>query len=322
MRQSNTGVALASRSLSLARTERWVRLRRGLRRRGVNQGLLFVAPALLLYAAFVIYPVVETWRLSVMQWDGIQPQRFVGLANYVTLFTNDPIFLLGVRNNLYWMAFSIPLQLVFGLALALLLNQGLAARAFYRGVFFSPVTISTAVIAVVWGTILGPQGGTFNNLLTALGLGSLTRAWLGDPGIALFAAIGVNVWRFIGYSMVLYLAGMQSIPLEYYEAARVDGASVWQQVRHVTLPLLTPTTVTLTILGVIRTMREFDLVYVLTKGGPAHQSELVSLHIFNQGFLFSKLGYGSAVAVVLLIATIILTVIQLRLYDRYGKIYG
>jgi raffinose/stachyose/melibiose transport system permease protein len=296
-------------------------LRVRLRRIGINDGMFFVLPAFLVYAGFVVYPIVETLRLSVFKWDGVHDQKFVGFANYVKMFTNDDIFLIGVRNTLYWMVVSVPLQLVLGLSLALLLNQQLKGRTFYRSVFFSPATISIAVIAAVWGRILGPPNlGTFNEILALIGLGHFAHGWLGDVNTSIFAAIIVNTWRFVGFTMVLYLAALQSIPLEYYEASRVDGANVWAQIRYVTIPLLMPMTVTLTMLGVIRTMREFELLFVLTRGGPAHQSELVSLHIYNQAFLFAKFGYASSIAVVLMIATIILTIIQLRLYNAYGRI--
>lgn len=296
-------------------------LRVRLRRIGINDGMFFVLPAFLVYAGFVVYPIVETLRLSVFKWDGVHDQKFVGFANYVKMFTNDDIFWIGVRNTLYWMVVSVPLQLVLGLSLALLLNQQLKGRTFYRSVFFSPATISIAVIAAVWGRILGPPNlGTFNEILALIGLGHFAHGWLGDVNTSIFAAIIVNTWRFVGFTMVLYLAALQSIPLEYYEASRVDGANVWAQIRYVTIPLLMPMTVTLTMLGVIRTMREFELLFVLTRGGPAHQSELVSLHIYNQAFLFAKFGYASSIAVVLMIATIILTIIQLRLYNAYGRI--
>ena len=296
-------------------------LRVRLRRIGINDGMFFVLPAFLVYAGFVVYPIVETLRLSVFKWDGVHDQKFVAFANYVKMFTNDDIFWIGVRNTLYWMVVSVPLQLVLGLILALLLNQQLKGRTFYRSVFFSPATISIAVIAAVWGRILGPPNlGTFNEILALIGLGHFAHGWLGDVNTSIFAAIIVNTWRFVGFTMVLYLAALQSIPLEYYEASRVDGANVWAQIRYVTIPLLMPMTVTLTMLGVIRTMREFELLFVLTRGGPAHQSELVSLHIYNQAFLFAKFGYASSIAVVLMIATIILTIIQLRLYTAYGRI--
>ena len=296
-------------------------LRVRLRRIGINDGMFFVLPAFLVYAGFVVYPIVETLRLSVFKWDGVHDQKFVGFANYVKMFTNDDIFWIGVRNTLYWMVVSVPLQLVLGLSLALLLNQQLKGRTFYRSVFFSPATISIAVIAAVWGRILGPPNlGTFNEILALIGLGHFAHGWLGDVNTSIFAAIIVNTWRFVGFTMVLYLAALQSIPLEYYEASRVDGANVWAQIRYVTIPLLMPMTVTVTMLGVIRTMREFELLFVLTRGGPAHQSELVSLHIYNQAFLFAKFGYASSIAVVLMIATIILTIIQLRLYNAYGRI--
>ncbi len=292
-------------------------LRLWARRWGVNAGLLFILPALLIYAAVVLYPLVSMFYLSLFSWDGLSPDKtFIGLDNFQQL-TSDPIFFITLRNAGIWIVFGVGLSLVIGLALALLVNQRLRGTTFFRTIFFLPTTVSVIVVGQIWGWIYQGDIGVLNDYLGLMGLDSLKRSWLGDPTLAIYSAVVVALWSGVGFQMMVYLAGLQTIPGEILEAAQVDGATPWQRLRTVTLPLLLPQTVTLTILGIIGTLSQFTLVYVLTEGGPAYQSELPSVFVFTQAFTLSQQGYASAVAVVIFALSLFITVIQLRLYRRY-----
>jgi ABC-type sugar transport system permease subunit len=292
-------------------------LRLWARRSGINAGLLFILPALLIYAAVVLYPLLSMFYLSLFSWDGLSPDKtFIGLDNFRQL-TADPIFFITLRNAGIWIVFGVGLSLVIGLALALLVNQRLRGTTFFRTIFFLPTTVSVIVVGQIWGWIYQGDVGVLNNYLGLLGLNNLKQAWLGDPTLAIYSAVVVALWSGVGFQMMVYLAGLQTIPGEILEAAQVDGATPWQRLRTVTLPLLLPQTVTLTILGIIGTLSQFTLVYVLTEGGPAYQSELPSVFVFTQAFTLSQQGYASAIAVVIFALSLIITVIQLRLYRRY-----
>jgi ABC-type sugar transport system permease subunit len=292
-------------------------LRLWARRSGINAGLLFILPALLIYAAVVLYPLLSMFYLSLFSWDGLSPDKtFIGLDNFRQL-TSDPIFFITLRNAGIWIVFGVGLSLVIGLALALLVNQRLRGTTFFRTIFFLPTTVSVIVVGQIWGWIYQGDVGVLNSYLGLLGLDNLKQAWLGDPTLAIYSAVVVALWSGVGFQMMVYLAGLQTIPGEILEAAQVDGATPWQRLRTVTLPLLLPQTVTLTILGIIGTLSQFTLVYVLTEGGPAYQSELPSVFVFTQAFTLSQQGYASAIAVVIFALSLIITVIQLRLYRRY-----
>jgi ABC-type sugar transport system permease subunit len=241
---------------------------------------------------------------------------FIGLANFQQLFT-DPIFYTTLRNAVIWLAFSVGGGLVVGLGLAMLVNQRLRGTVILRTLYFLPGTISVIVVGQVWGWIYQGDYGVLNNILSAVGLSSLRQDWLGSPSVAIYAAAVVSVWSGAGFSMMVFLAGLQTIPAELLESAQVDGATSWQRFRKVTLPLLLPQTITLTILGVIGTLSQFTLIYVLTKGGPAYQTELPSVFVFDQAFNLSQQGYASAGSAVIFLLCLVITVLQLRLYRRY-----
>jgi ABC-type sugar transport system permease subunit len=274
-------------------------------------------PALLIYAGVVLYPLLSMFYLSTFSWDGLSPTKtFIGLANFQQI-GSDPIFFVTLRNAGIWILVNVGLGIMIGLALALLVNQRLRGTTFFRTVYFLPVTVSVVVVGQIWGWIYQGDVGVLNSYLGMIGLDGLKRDWLGDPSMAIYSAAAVSLWAGVGFSMMVYLAGLQTIPGEILEAAQVDGATSWQRLRTITVPLLLPQTVTLTILGVIGTLSQFTLVYVLTKGGPAYQSELPSNFVFDQAFTFSQQGYASAISVVIFALSLILTAIQLRLYRRY-----
>jgi ABC-type sugar transport system permease subunit len=293
--------------------------RRRLASGGLNSALLFVAPPLLLYTAFFAYPLILTVRLSFVEWDAISPPVFVGLENYLKLFVGQTHFFTALKNNLLWIGLTVPLQIIIGLPLALALDRKLGARKFFRTVFFSPIVLSGAVIGATFSFMLLPGVGIVNLMFAAVGLDFLDRAWLADPQWALYAAIAVNVWRSFGFAMVLYLAGLQSINPEIIEAATVDGTSPLQQSWFITIPLLRPTTATLILLGVIGGMREFELIWLLTQGGPARLTEVLGIMVYEESFKFGNFGLSSAIAVLMVIITLAITLAQLYLYLRGTK---
>jgi raffinose/stachyose/melibiose transport system permease protein len=305
-------------SLPARRSPRSRQSRVGARRPVGNRfaGLIFALPALAVFGVFLGYPVYETVRLSFYDWDGLDPlQLWVGLANYRELFDLDPFFMTAVKNTALWAIVTVPLQLGAGLGLALLLDRKLRGRVALRAIFFLPAILSPVVIAISWSSIYAPGTGAINELLGALGLGR-HHAWLGEPDHALWAAMAVSLWRYAGLIMIFYLAALQLIPSSLYEAAEVDGASTWAQIRSITIPQLRPMTWLLVVLGTIGALREFDVVYVLTGGGPAHSSDLLSIQVFQQGFQLSRPGYASAIATLMLVVTIVIAVVQLGILAR------
>jgi ABC-type sugar transport system permease subunit len=285
-------------------------------------GPAFLLPAILLFLLFVAYPVEQTFRLSLYDWDGISPTKsFVGLRNFGELFHRDPYFWHTVRNTVLWAAVTIPLTILLGLALAIMLDRKLRFRNVYRTAFFVPVVMSAVVIGAVWNWLYDPSFGLINSALGRLGLGA-DRVWLADPSLALWAAIAANVWRWTGLTMLFYLAALQSISPDLYQAARVDGASEWAQVRRITLPLLKPMTALLVLLGTIGAFKEFEIIYILTGGGPAHTTDLLSTQIFYNGFKISRSGYAAAISVVLLVGTALVALVELEYLNRKNRELG
>jgi ABC-type sugar transport system permease subunit len=282
-----------------------------------NSGFLWILPALIIFSTVVLYPLLDMFYLSVFAWDGLSPDKtYIGLANYQQLLS-DPIFRTTLRNTAIWIVFGGGLGLIVGLLLALVINQHLRGTTLLRTVYFLPGTVSVIVVGQVWGWIYQGDYGVLNGFLGSVGLSRLEQSWLGDPSIAIYSAAIVALWAGVGFPMMLYLAGLQTIPGEILEAALVDGATHWHRFRTITLPLLLPQTLTLTILLIIGSLREFTTIYVLTEGGPAHQTELPSLFVFVQAFTLGQQGYASAVSVVIFAIALIITVAQLRIYRRY-----
>jgi ABC-type sugar transport system permease subunit len=293
-----------------------VRARSFAKRHDINLNVIYVLPAFAVYFLYVAYPLARVLWDSLFDWDGIHKDRdFLGLGNYIQLLTRDRIFRGAVKNNIIWFAVTVGVLLVLGFTLAYLLNvKTLRLRYLYRTLIFLPLTASGVVVGLSWNNIYHPKLGLLNSALRAIGLDSLTRVWLGDPGIVLYAILVVQIWSITGYWVVIYLAGLQAIPQELYEAAMIDGANALQRVRHVAIPLVKPTTRTLLILGAIGAVKAFGLPYLMTRGGPYHASELVSLRIFDLAFNVHRTGYASALSVILLIIAGVITAVQLRGY--------
>ncbi|MET8329563.1 sugar ABC transporter permease [Streptomyces sp. NPDC005181] len=259
--------------------------------------LAFVLLPLLAEAFWVFWPAIQGFYLSFTSWDGLSNPTFVGFDNFTEML-NDPVFRTATWNTVLWLVLFGGLSAVLGLGAALLLQQDRRGVGFYRASLFLPVVFSLVATALVWQAMYQPDG-LINNVLDSIGLGSWKHAWLADQDTAFYAVIVPALWRQVGYVMVLYIAGLKGIDPVLYEAAKVDGASRVQQFRHITLPQLKSVNAVVLSVIVIDSLRSFDVVWALTRGGPYHSSELLSTYMFSTSFQSLRLGYGSALAVVI-----------------------
>ncbi|MGW5430331.1 carbohydrate ABC transporter permease [Streptomyces sp. NPDC004059] len=259
--------------------------------------LAFVLVPLLAEALWVFWPALQGFYLALTSWDGVSAPKFVGLGNFREM-AGDDVFRSAVGHTVLWLLLFGGLSALLGLAAALLLQQERRGVGFYRAALFLPVVFSLVATALVWQAIYQPDG-VLNRLLESVGLDSLRHAWLADQDTALYAVIVPALWRQIGYVMVLYLAGLKGIDPALYEAAKVDGAGAWQRFRHVTLPQLRSVNAVVLSVIIIDSLRSFDVVWSLTRGGPYHSSELLSTYMYSTAFQSLRLGYGSALAVVI-----------------------
>jgi ABC-type sugar transport system permease subunit len=284
----------ATLSKSSAKTER--------RRRSQRLSPLLVAFVLVPFAVesiWVFWPALQGFWFSFTRWDGLSAPQFIGLDNYAEM-AGDSLFLGALRNTVLWLVLFGSLSVIGGFGMALLLQRERRGVGFYRAALFTPVVFSLVVTALVWRVFYQPDG-LAESILEAVGLEHLSRAWLADPDTALYAVILPALWRQIGYVMVLYLAGLKAIDPALHEAAKVDGANAWQRLRHVTIPQLSGVNAVILSVTVIDSLRSFDIVWALTRGGPYHSSELLSTYMYSAAFQSLRLGYGSALAVVIFI---------------------
>lgn len=268
---------------------------------------------LLLYAVFIGYPILHTIYLSFTHWNGLTPDvEFAGLANYRRL-VGDAAFKQSLVNNLIWAVVTILFPVVLGFLLAVFLQSGKVYFAtLFRSLIFLPVTMSLVTIGLMFSLMLNPAFGAVNEALRAVGLGFLIREWLGDHRIALYTLIAVFGWAYTGMPMILYHAGISQIPTELFDAARIEGAGPVQTLRYVTIPLLSPVTVIVTMLTVIQSLRAFDLVMVMTQGGPFGTTSVLGYFMYKESFWNSRFGYGAAISVVILLLSSVFAVIYLR----------
>lgn len=280
-------------------------------------GWWYLLPGLLIYLVFVFYPVLETIRTSFYRWDGFSSSRiFIGLDNYASL-VGDEQFIRALLNNLIFIIFYSIIPILIGLFLASLLGRRvLPGMNFFRAGLFLPQILSMVVVGVTWRWIFNPAFGPLNMGLKAIGLGSLARAWLGDFTWALPAVGSIGAWVQYGFCMVLFLAGMQRIPEDFYEAAELDGASEFQQLRFITLPSLRPEMGVALITTIIAALRVFDLVYVTTRGGPGNSTLVTGFLVYRAAFQQHQLGYASAVATVMTLLIFGISLVVLRFQSR------
>jgi raffinose/stachyose/melibiose transport system permease protein len=278
---------------------------------------LFLAPALFFYIGFLVYPVISSLFLSTLRWDGISSEReFVGVQNYVTIVAGDPVARIALRNNIVWMVATVLIPSALGLLLAVALNQRLPGRSILRSAIYAPGVLPLVAVGLIWGWLYNPTFGLVNQVLIWIGLKDLTRGWLGDPKLALAAVIVTGIWQRTGFPMLLYLAGLQAIPNEQYEAARIDGAGRFETFRSITLPWLKPVTVIVVALGVIDAVKVFDLIYSMTNGGPAWSTQVLATWMYFNMFQYFNVGYGSALAWVIAAISIAFAIPYVRTLIR------
>ena len=271
-------------------------------RRNIVPYLFLIIPVLI-YLVWVIGPMFYTFYLSLTDWDGLTTPSFIGFRNYERLF-RDKVFFISLVNNLKWLISFITIPVVLGLGLAMALNKAIPGEKIFKMNFYMPMVLAMVVSGIIWGWMYHPKGGLINYTLVSLGLVEKGPGWLSDRDIVLWSIIIVAIWRQVGYVMVLYLAGLKSINPQLLEAATVDGANSWQSFWRILLPLLTPVTIIVLVISIIDSLRAFDLVSMMTRGGPANASSVLANFMYIEAFNNYKMGYGAAIAVILFIISL------------------
>ncbi|HEX9389127.1 MAG TPA: sugar ABC transporter permease [Anaerolineales bacterium] len=283
---------------------------------------LFLLPALILFLLFVIYPIFRSIYFSLFDWNGLGPAvDFVGLQNFKDIL-NDQVFLKALRNVLLIIVFSVGVQLPLALALAVMVGRDLPGRGMFRTIFFMPYVLSEINVAIMWMLLYNPDPdrGLLNAIVVALGSGPI--GWLSDTSLVLVSIFMALTWKYFGFHMLLYLAGLQNIPQELEEAARIDGANSFQNFFYITLPLLGSTIRTSVYLSVLGSIQQFILVWIMTKGGPVNASETLATYMYRFGFVRFQLGYGSAVAIYMFLFCLIFSLIYQRLTRQPDYLTG
>lgn len=276
-------------------------------------GLVLASPALLVFTVFMFVPLVLTFWYSLHSYSGFGSMEFLGTENYMAI-VHDSTFWKALVNTVVFTAISVPLGIGLGLGAALLLNRAMPARTLFRALFYVPVVISGVASGIIFLRLFDPIVGVLNQLLDSVGLPTVD--WQGNGKAALASIIIVTTWQGVGFGMVVYLAGLQGIPRELYEAAAVDGATGWKRFRRVTWPLLAPTTFFLLVYSIIVSFQVFDVVYVLTRGGPGTSTTFLVQYAYDQGFNQRRQGYAAAIGVIIYVIVLLFTVVQWRLSRR------
>lgn len=274
---------------------------------------LFFIPGLILYSIFFLYPTVSALFYSFTNWDGLgETYSFVGIDNYLRAFTGDSIFLKTVGNNLRFMLFVVIGQTIVALIFAIFLVKNTKVNIFFRALFFFPTILSSVSVAFIWSFIYDPTLGILNELFDAIGLGFLQQNWLGDAEIAIYSLAVTQVWFHAGQMLIIFVAGLQAIPRELYEVAKIEGAGAWQTFRKVTWPLLAPSATIVVAYTTIQSFKAFDLVFAMTGGGPNYSTEIIATYIYEIAFRNYNFGYASAISVIFMMIIGFVTYVQFK----------
>lgn len=277
--------------------------------------LLYMLPALTLLTAFVFLPIVLNFIYALFRWSSFSTQwDFVGLANFARLLSDETVWV-AFKNNLWYAVISLVFQVGGSMLIAALLEEKWMRRSqpFFRTVYFLPSMISLTVVGILWQTIYSPVFGIVNPLLEKLGLGMLATDWLGNTRTAVFSVIAVSQWQYFGYTMVLFLVAMQSVPADLYESAIIDGANSFQRFIHITIPNIREIILVNCMITIIGAFQVFDEIYIMTGGGPGRSSEVLGTYLFRTGFRNDEMGYASAIATMVFFVTFVFSVIQMRI---------
>ena len=279
-------------------------------------GILFILPALILYVVFMVYPFFRSIYFSFTSWNGVTAvKEWVGLANYRELIVDDR-FWLSLKNTVIWVIVGTISPIVIGMLLAVLLWSRPKGFTLFRTFYFMPQVLSTVVIAIVWSWIYNPIFGILNESLDAIGLEDLSRGWLGDPDVALYAVLAAAIWATIGFVFVIFLAGLQNVSKDLLEAATIDGANTWQRFWNVTVPQMASVLNVVIALLLIGGFSVFDIVFVMTGGGPANATEVLATYTYKEAFTQNNVGYASTLSVVITVISLIASVTFIRLRER------
>lgn len=297
-------------SSSLTSEEKWKALPKKKRKLFTVENLsgwIFILPAFILLAVFWLYPIGYSLYLSFFKWDMLSTPSFVGIDHYEALL-KDPAFIKSMMNTFYYTTFYVLGVVVLGLLLALLVNKNMKGISIYRTLLFSPHITPIIAVSIVWMSLYDVDDGLFNQVLRALGLPE--SAWLSSPDTVLFSLIIMGLWKAIGYYMMFFLAGLQSVPEHLFEAGRLDGANRWQIFRYITLPFISPITFFVVIVAIIEAFQTFDQIAVMTQGGPSNSSNVLVYMLYRHAFQFFNIGYASAISIIIFLFLIAFTIVQ------------
>lgn len=293
-----------------------------MQRQTVFWRVVLLALPLLVFGILVVWPLLSSFYYSFTNWNGFNPNmRFVGLDNFARIAT-DPLFLNAARNTVIWMVAAIVLPTGIGLVLALLIDSRVPGGNVFKAIFYLPICLSAVVVGQIWVWIYQPDWGLLNMAIGAVTGADPAIAWLAEPGSALISVIVAWSWQQTGLAMVIFLAGLTAIPSDLLEASQLDGATRWQRLRLVVLPLLTPATVVVVALSLINSLKGFDILYIMTGGGPFNRSDTLAMHMYNEAFKKYHMGYGSAISVVLFLVALSVIFFYFRQLKRVDEIYG
>lgn len=285
------------------------------RPKGQLVGFYFVLPALLLYAVFFLYPFLRTIYLSMTDWNGVVTPVFTGLQNYQRLLSDSQMWS-SLGNNVIWVVIGTAAPIIIGLFLSVVLWTGARGSLFFRTIYFLPVVVSPVIIGVIWSWIYNPLFGILNYSLRSVGLGGLAKGWLGEPSTALYAVLVTAIWSYIGFCVVVLYSGLQKVDSQLVDAAKIDGANAWTRFRHVIIPQISSVLTMVLVYTVIGGFNVFDLVFIMTRGGPANASEVIASYTYEKAFQENEVGYGAALSMVMTLIALIAAIITLRLRGR------
>lgn len=288
------------------------------KRKELLMGLLFISPGLIGFFFFILIPIVSSVIVSFANWNflkGFDAIEFIGIENYIRMFSDD-WFLVSYKNNILFTLITVPVLIVVGLVMAEMLNRYVFGNQAIRIMMFIPYIASVVAIAAVWQVIFHPSFGPVNQFLAAMGVKNLPK-WFVDYKLSLYTIMIVYIWQQIGYTMIVYLSGLKSIPTDMYEAASIDGAGPIRQFLNITVPLVSPTTFFLTIMGIIGSFRVFDHISLLTNGGPGNSSSVMAFYIYRKAFEEYKVGYANALAWALFVLIFIVTLVQFKFQSKF-----
>ncbi|MFH1714718.1 MAG: sugar ABC transporter permease [Elusimicrobiota bacterium] len=287
------------------------------KRKQVLENYLFVLPAISLFMVFSLYPFIKVFQLSVFQWDGISlSMKYVGLEHFIDIFRNNKVYWTSMLNAGYITFLALILQNSLALILALACDREIRGAKAYRVIFYLPPVLSGIVVGLIWNWIYDGNYGLLNYALNAMGLGDLARAWLADPKTALTSVAVIHMWKGFGWGFIILLAGLQGIPRELYEASKVDGANAWQVFKNITVPLMIPVFILVSILTILGTMQIYDLIVSTTHGGPGYHTEVPITRILAAMTGTSRFGYACAMSIVFGVVLLSLSVIQMKISQR------